>query len=107
MKNIRSSWKYLWPTLPLVIFSLGSLLAWAQAVRSPESTGQASTPSAQHGMPASADRGERAFKANCGRCHNPPEQLSPRITGTVLRHMRERALLSPQDERDILKYLAP
>jgi hypothetical protein len=58
-------------------------------------------------QPAATNPGERAFQANCGRCHNPPEQLSPRITGTVLRHMRERALLSPQDERDILKYLAP
>ena len=107
MKNIRSSWRFLWPTLPLVIFSLGRLLAWAQAARSPQSTLQASTPSAQHAIAASADRGERAFKANCGRCHNPPEQLSPRITGTVLRHMRERALLSAQDERDILKFLNP
>jgi hypothetical protein len=23
--------------------------------------------------------------SKCGRCHNPPQQLSPRITGTVLR----------------------
>ncbi|MEA2258795.1 MAG: hypothetical protein QOJ51_1620, partial [Acidobacteriaceae bacterium] len=57
--------------------------------------------------PAVTNPGERAFQANCGRCHNPPEQISPRITGTVLRHMRERALLSPQDERDILKFLNP
>ena len=107
MKNIRSFWKYLGSTLPLAVFLLGSLLAWAQAASSPQNAGQAASPSAQHTMAASADRGERAFKANCVRCHNPPEQLSPRITGTVLRHMRERALLSPQDERDILKFLNP
>jgi cytochrome c553 len=103
MKNIRSCSKY--AVLPLAIFLLGSLLAWAQAATSPQSAGRA--PSTQHAKPAATNPGERAFQANCGRCHNPPEQLSPRITGTVLRHMRERALLSPQDERDILKFLTP
>lgn len=53
------------------------------------------------------DPGERKFQTNCSRCHDAPEQLSPRITGTVLRHMRVRALLSAEDERDILRYLAP
>ena len=103
MKNIRSCSKC--AVLPVAIFLLGSLLAWAQAATSAQSAGRA--PSTQHAKPAVTNPGERAFQANCGRCHNPPEQLSPRITGTVLRHMRERALLSPQDERDILKYLAP
>lgn len=51
--------------------------------------------------------GERKFQANCSRCHTAPEQLSPRISGTVLRHMRVRALLSPEDEQDILHYMAP
>jgi cytochrome c5 len=90
--------------LPLVIFFLGSWLAWAQAAKPPKDAPAAT--SAQHAT-APTNPGERAFQANCGRCHNPPEQLSPRITGTVLRHMRVRALLSAQDERDILKYLAP
>jgi cytochrome c5 len=103
MKNVRSCSKY--AVLPLAIFLLGSLLAWAQAATSAQSAGRA--PSTQHAKPAVTNPGERAFQANCGRCHNPPEQISPRITGTVLRHMRERALLSPQDERDILKFLNP
>lgn len=54
-----------------------------------------------------SDVGERKFQANCGRCHSAPEQLSPPITGTVVRHMRVRASLSAQDEKDILKFLAP
>jgi cytochrome c5 len=53
------------------------------------------------------DSGERKFQANCSRCHTAPEQLSPRIVGTVVRHMRVRASLSAQDEQDILRYLAP
>lgn len=104
MKNVRSRWLY--SALPLAVLSLGSWLTWAQAATS-QNTKQASSPSAQHAVAAASNPGERAFRANCGRCHNPPEQLSPRIAGTVLRHMRERALLSPQEERDILKYLAP
>jgi cytochrome c5 len=107
MKN--ATWKHL--PLPLAIFLLGSWLTWAQATGASQAKTPGTAPSAQPTKAAtsslSSNRGERAFQENCGRCHNPPEQLSPRITGTVLRHMRVRALLSPQDEHDILKYLAP
>jgi cytochrome c5 len=51
--------------------------------------------------------GEVKFKQNCSRCHEAPQTLSPHISGTVLRHMRVRASLSQQDERDILKFLNP
>src|ERR1700756_5514913 len=47
--------------------------------------------------------GERKFQINCGRCHNPPKQLSPRIAGSVIRHMRVRAMLSQEDAREILE----
>ncbi len=56
---------------------------------------------------SSPQGGERRFQANCGRCHNPPESLSPREVKAVLQHMRVRAILSAEDERLILKYLAP
>jgi cytochrome c5 len=59
------------------------------------------TASAQH-----QEEGGKKFDANCSRCHNAPENLNPRITGTVLRHMRIRANLSAQDEKDILRYLS-
>jgi hypothetical protein len=51
--------------------------------------------------------GERKFQINCGRCHNPPEQVSPRMAASVIRHMRVRAMLSQEDAREILEYLAP
>jgi mono/diheme cytochrome c family protein len=51
--------------------------------------------------------GERRFQANCGRCHNPPESISPREARAVVRHMRVRAMLSAEDEKLILKFLAP
>lgn len=77
---------------------------------------QTSTPAKAAGAPAKApksqsttqsDVGQRKFDANCSRCHSAPEQLSPALTGTVVRHMRVRANLSAQDAKDILKFLAP
>jgi cytochrome c5 len=71
--------------------------------------GQAKDANSNHpkSKPTQSDEGERLFKANCGRCHRPPDQLSPKIAGSVLRHMRVRAMLSKEDEQQILKYLAP
>ena len=51
--------------------------------------------------------GEKRFRTNCGRCHNPPEDISPREARAVIRHMRVRAMLSAEDEKLILEYLAP
>lgn len=51
--------------------------------------------------------GEEVFEANCVRCHRPPMSISPRITGTIIMHMRVRARLSRQDEQQLLKYMAP
>jgi hypothetical protein len=60
---------------------------------------------ASHAVPE--DQAERKFRQNCSRCHNAPEELPTRVTGTVLLHMRVRASLSAADERAILRYLAP
>jgi len=58
--------------------------------------------------PASTEQaGTTKFKQNCARCHEAPQSFSPRISGTILRHMRVRASLSAQDERDILRFLNP
>lgn len=54
-----------------------------------------------------ADRGEQVFTTNCARCHTPPGGLAPRITGTVIMHMRVRARLSREDEQALLRFLAP
>jgi hypothetical protein len=65
------------------------------------------TPKASANKNTSADPGEVKFKENCGRCHNPPDSLSPREVKAVVQHMRVRAMLSAEDERLILNYLAP
>jgi cytochrome c5 len=51
--------------------------------------------------------GEKRFQENCGRCHHPPESISPREVKAVLRQMRVRAMLTAEDERLILKYFSP
>jgi len=90
----------------------GASLAMAAVLMSTAlAVAQSSPPAPPANAPAQKsvqqDPGERKFRANCGRCHGAPEQLTPRIAGTVLRHMRVRATLSAQDEKDILRYLAP
>ena len=56
---------------------------------------------------SSASEGEKRFRTNCGRCHNAPEAISPREARAVVRQMRVRAMLSAEDEKLILEYLAP
>jgi cytochrome c5 len=51
--------------------------------------------------------GERIFVQNCARCHTPPDGFSPRISGTIVLHMRVRASLSAHDEQELLRYFNP
>lgn len=84
---------------------LGSLSLLAGAARQNlESSGKAPSRGASTSQ---ANPGERIFAANCSRCHAAPMGLPPRISGTVIMHMRTRARLSKQDEQDLLRYLAP
>jgi mono/diheme cytochrome c family protein len=92
--------------LALAASLLAGTMALAQV--SPSSNPAApQKPSKKVNQTKQPDVGERKFQANCGRCHTFPEQLSPSLTGTVVRHMRVRASLSAQDEKDILRFLAP
>jgi cytochrome c5 len=54
-----------------------------------------------------APDGDQVFRQNCARCHTVPETFSPRIAGTVVRHMRVRAGLSAEDEKALLRFLNP
>jgi cytochrome c5 len=62
-----------------------------------------------HRMPAEngQDEGQRVFAEQCSRCHNAPQGFSPRIAGTISRHMRVRANLSAEEERALLRFLNP
>lgn len=64
-------------------------------------------PSGTAGSDNGQENGERVFAEHCARCHNAPEGFSPRITGTITRHMRVRANLSPEEERAVLNFFNP
>jgi cytochrome c5 len=51
--------------------------------------------------------GEQIFQQQCSRCHNAPQGFSPRISATVVRHMRIRASLSKHDEQELLRFFNP
>lgn len=51
--------------------------------------------------------GERVFQQHCSRCHNAPDSFSPRISGTIVRHMRVRASLSRREEDELLHFFNP
>jgi cytochrome c5 len=51
-------------------------------------------------------QGEKRFRANCGRCHLAPPKFAPRMTATIVRHMRVRAAITDEDARLILRYMS-
>jgi cytochrome c5 len=53
------------------------------------------------------DEGARIFEQHCSRCHTAPDGFSPRISGTIVRHMRVRASLSEQEEKELLHFFNP
>jgi len=85
-------------------------LAMAVAQRQQDASAAAppnQSPAAKSTASPSQNLGELKFQQNCSRCHNAPQELSPRITGSVVLHMRVRASLSQADAKAILQYLAP
>lgn len=53
------------------------------------------------------DEGQHIFDQNCSRCHTAPEGFSPRISGTIVHHMRVRASLSQHDQQELLRFFNP
>jgi cytochrome c5 len=53
------------------------------------------------------DSGEQLFQQHCSRCHTAPDAFSPRISGTIVRHMRVRASLSDNEEKELLRFFNP
>ncbi len=57
--------------------------------------------------PMQVVRGAKAWKNNCGRCHNlrSPKELTDEEWDVSVSHMRVRANLTGFDERDIKAFL--
>ena len=49
--------------------------------------------------------GEKRYRTNCGRCHQPPHKFEPRVMATAVRHMRVRGMLTDDDVKYVLYYM--
>lgn len=100
------------PMRKLLFAFAGALLAACSmkvfaTPQAPQAAVAAEKPAKNVAKKATGDPGELKFKENCGRCHNPPDAISPREAKAVMQHMRVRAMLTAEDEKLILKFLAP
>jgi mono/diheme cytochrome c family protein len=65
----------------------------------------AAAPVSPQQQDAARAEGEKRFSTNCGRCHQAPHRLAPRMMATAIRHMRVRATITDEDMRLILQYM--
>lgn len=49
--------------------------------------------------------GERTYRTNCGRCHQPPHKFAPRAMAMIVRHMRVRAMLTDDEMKYVVYYM--
>jgi cytochrome c553 len=86
--------------------ALATLSMWA-GERKPDSADAAPTTAAVVSPSRESDQleGERRYRTNCGRCHQPPHKYPPRMMATMVRHMRVRATITDEDMRYILAYM--
>lgn len=61
--------------------------------------------SSQAAQAASLDHGQWVWDHNCSRCHDAPQGFSTHISGTIAKHMRERANLSDADYKALMRFL--
>lgn len=98
--------------LPILLIICGIFAPIASATQDAtpprsEPTKAAKNTNAATQVASPENEGERIFQQNCSRCHAAPEGFSPRISGTVVRHMRVRASLSKHDEQELLRFFNP
>lgn len=89
----------------LLLFTVHAFSQTKESSGSPGDSQQQAKGNAVHNAPQRD--GQQVFEQNCSRCHNAPQGFSPRISGTVARHMRVRAGLGAEDEKALLRFLNP
>jgi cytochrome c5 len=104
--------RYLLSAVLLVVAAFASSKAAPRIGAVPQAKAQNAQDATKKQAPATqgavhGDEGQRIFDQNCSRCHTAPDGFSPRISGTVVRHMRVRASLSQHDEQELLRFLNP
>jgi cytochrome c5 len=96
-----------WLFVFLVLASVSVLALAAQKSDAPVTASTTKTFVAAKRSLKQQDEGQRVFQQNCSRCHASPEGFSPRISGTIVRHMRVRASLSQHEEEALLHFFNP
>lgn len=78
-----------------------------KASKPPSASSQNSGTAPQAGMSDDDMRleGEKRFRTNCGRCHQPPHKFGPRMMASIVRHMRVRSMITDEDMKYILRYM--
>lgn len=97
--------------IKLAIATMLVLAAMALAVAAPAAPSSGKSATAAAGDRSAQDdtlrlQGEKRFRANCGRCHTAPPKFAPRMTATIVRHMRVRATITDEDMHLILRYMS-
>jgi len=90
----------------LVLASVSALALGSQQSSAPVTAPTKPVAPANHAV-QHQDDGQRVFQQHCSRCHTAPDGFSPRISGTIVRHMRVRASLSGQEEEELLRFFNP
>ena len=85
----------------LAISSLSGLSLLAAADPKPTAAARARVTHAE----LSVADGEQRYRANCSRCHQAPPKFARAAMGTLIRHMRVRAMITDEDMRAILKFM--
>jgi cytochrome c5 len=100
------SQKYLLASTIVLGVFFAPLLARSQAKPQAAQTAKKQI-AATHKSQQPGDEGQRIFEQNCSRCHTAPDGFSPRISGTIVHHMRVRASLSQHDQQELLRFFNP
>jgi cytochrome c5 len=96
--------KYL---IPVFVALASAALGQAAAQSNTAPTQKTTAPAVAQASQQHQEEGTRILQQNCSRCHIHPEGFSPRISGTIVRHMRVRASLSKHDEEVLLRFFNP
>lgn len=98
----------IWPRYVLLGFALGVVsVAFASSIakHSGPTASIAESVSGTEQDQQWRTEGERRYRANCGRCHQPPHKFPPRAMAMIIRHMRVRAMLTDDDMKYVLYYM--
>ena len=92
----------------MLVCLLGLLTIAGAKNRDTKNDSSSSAPSTHASLndPEMRLEGEKRFHSNCSRCHAAPPKFPPRMMGTIVRHMRVRAMLTDEDMHFILRYMS-